>query len=349
MPQHFCTYFDWRYLARGLVLYRSLAQHCENFTLRVFCMDGRTKAALDRLNLPHLIAIQLAELEAHDPALLAVKGTRTPVEYYWTATPAICLYSLERETGLEHIVYLDADLKFYADPAPLFDELGDGSILLMPHLPASEFGEGPDRACGRFNVAFEVFRRDENGLSALHWWHDRCIEWCYERHQAGRYGDQKYLDDWPERFAGVQVSRHPGAGVAAWNVGDRRLEPQNGRLLVDGRPLIFHHFSSLELHPADPIARWIAGRSAAYRLTPAPAPLVWTTGWRVSERELDLLWDPYVADLGRALGELQQVTDAGVLRPPSLRLRRAAFQVARRRLPRRLRAAYWRARWALGG
>ncbi len=76
------------------------------------------------IDTPNLEAISLSELEAHDRELLEVKPTRGPVDYLLTATPSICLYSLEREPSLEAITYLDADLMFFRDPAPLFEELG---------------------------------------------------------------------------------------------------------------------------------------------------------------------------------------------------------------------------------
>src|SRR5437762_9792470 len=97
MPRAYCTLFDSNYLPRGLALYESLRRHEPGATLRAFCMDGQAKTVLDRLALPGLVAISLAELEAFDPELPAVKHDRTPVEYCWTATPSVALHSLARE------------------------------------------------------------------------------------------------------------------------------------------------------------------------------------------------------------------------------------------------------------
>src|SRR5262249_5291447 len=167
--------------------------------------------------------IGLDDLEEHDPGLLDVKPSRSRTEYYWTATPAVCSYALKTEPGLESITYLDADLMFFADPAPAFEELADGSILIVPHryAPEHRIWEEP---CGIYNVQFVTFRRDANGLAALDWWRERCLEWCYNRYEDGRFGDQKYLDDWPTRFGGVRVLEHLGGGLAPWNVGQYRLE-----------------------------------------------------------------------------------------------------------------------------
>jgi hypothetical protein len=129
-------------------------------------------------------------------------------------------------------------------------------------------------------------------------------------------------------------------------VSGHALSVHDGRIEVDGEPLIFHHFQSLELHRATPTARRFAKRSRAYRHTDGPVPLVWTTGWRLNEQQLKVLWDPYVARLSAAYGALRGVgsfsDDLSPLRPP-----RTVFHVLRRRLPRRLRDLYWRSRSAI--
>jgi len=84
----FCTLLDLRYLARGLVLYRSLRTLHHEARVRVFCMDREAKWALDELALPGLVATGLEELEEYAPELRSVKKTRSWLEYLWTATPA---------------------------------------------------------------------------------------------------------------------------------------------------------------------------------------------------------------------------------------------------------------------
>ncbi len=305
-----CTLLDLHYLARGLVLYRSLRAFDSQARLRVFCMDREAKQALDELDLPGLVATSLEELEDYAPELRSVKTSRSRVEYLWTATPATCLFTLARSTEAHAVVRLDSDVEFYADPALLLDELGDGSVLLTPHRTAPEFRDLGDRGeewGGTFNVQCEVFRRDESGMAALRWWHERCVEWCYDRFEPGRYGDQKYLDEFPSRFAGVRMNEHLGAGLAPWNIAGHRLERSGDSFTVDGKPLLFHHFQSLELHTATRAARTIAARSRRYRLTDGRFPLVWTTGWRLTDHQLDMLWEPYVARIGQTLAELRKV------------------------------------------
>jgi SAM-dependent methyltransferase len=342
MQNEFCTLFDVNYLPRGLVLYRSLERHCPDFRLRVFCMDRHTKEVLDRLSLPRLTAIGLEELEAHDAELLAVKPTRTQVEYCWTATPAVCTYALETEPDLEAITYLDADLMFFRDPEPIWQEFGNDSVLIVPHRYAPQW-QPHEETSGTYNVEFMTFRRDERGLGALHWWRDRCLEWCYFRVEDGKMGDQKYLDDWPDRFAGVHVLEHPGGGLAPWNVERYDLARRNGSVLVDDRELVFYHYHSLRLYRGITKLRATGLLSDAFRYTRGPVPFVWTTNYPVEAVERQLVWDPYLHELGRALQEVRSKEhgfDAGFV---DVEGRELALDLARRtvlaRLPRVAAAA----------
>ncbi len=248
MTRYYCTYFDRHYLTRGLALISSLQrQESASFIIYVVCMDEMTRVVLNRLAIPQVRVIPLHELEYHDDQLSATKPTRTLVEYYWTLTPTVILYILKRFRAVEVLTYLDADLFFFSSPQPLFDELASGSILIHEHRfsPAQAHLAQHN---GRYNVGLLTFRRDAYGMAALQWWRARCIEWCFARYEAGKMGDQLYLNDWPNRFPGVVVLKNPGGGVGPWNH-DRyafRLS-ETGHVLIDDRPVIFYHFHSLKL------------------------------------------------------------------------------------------------------
>lgn len=341
----YCTLFDSNYLPRGLALYRSLERCCEDFVLWVVCMDEESRSHVNRLSLPRMRSIDIAEVERWDSGLRAVRATRSAVEYCWTATPAICRFVLDREPRVEALTYLDADLWFSSSPEPLFTELGDGSILLVPHRasPAQE------AYMGTYNVGWVTFRNDDQGRAALGWWRDRCLEWCYDRAEPGRYGDQKYLDDWPERFCGVRVSRNSAAGLAPWNHDRHRITAPAGEpVLVDGKPLIFYHHVGLRLHPGNGLSAVIARGTGAYQVNPAPVRLAWTVVGRHPSIALDLIWTPYVRRLAEALHELRAVGAKSTtgLRPMELH-RGAIAQVARQRLPRRVVTSYRRLPLAL--
>jgi hypothetical protein len=246
MHRYYCSYFDRNYLLKALALIASLNRHCSNeFTLYAVCLDEITRTILDRLALPNVVTIPLHKVEENDAQLLAAKKTRSCVEYYWTLTPSVMLWLLDRQPEIELITYLDADLYFYGDSEPIFEELGESSTLIHGH-------RFPDHLkhleiYGKYNVGLLCFRRDAEGLEVLKWWRERCNEWCYCTIDNGRYGDQLYLDDWTERFRKVHVLEHIGAGVAPWNHIQYRFRTDpDGRVRLDDREMIFYHFHSLD-------------------------------------------------------------------------------------------------------
>ncbi len=221
----------------------SLRAHNRRFTLWALCLDAESYDRLANLALPDVVPIRLGELEDADPELAAAKCNRSLVEYYFTCTPCLPLFLFERNRQINQLTYLDADLFFLADPSPIFDEVGSGSVGIIEH----RFPEALARLeqAGRYNVGWLTFRRDDAGLACLQWWRARCLEACSDLPSEGRYADQKYLDEWPARFDGVIVIQHRGANVAPWNIANYQLSGDEGRLTVDGEALLFFHFHGL--------------------------------------------------------------------------------------------------------
>jgi hypothetical protein len=314
VTRELCTLFDSNYLVKALAMHRSLMDSGADFHLTAFCFDDRAYELLERLDLDRVSAVALAELEAFDRELAGVKDDRTPTEYCWTATPALPRYVLGTRPEVDEVTYLDADLLFFADPEPLFAEMGDASVLITPHRYAPEYAHLIEN--GVYNVQFMVFRRDPRGTEALEWWHDRCIEWCYYRLEDGKLGDQKYLDDWPERFAGVHVLEHKGGGLAPWNATQYDVRRSGDRVLVDEDPLIFFHYHRVGVREKGR-HEW---RPPGFAVTPAVRRLV---------------YGPYMAALDDALGRIRAVDPgfrAGVEAPTPRRqvARTRAVEVASR-------------------
>jgi hypothetical protein len=250
-PIQYATYFDKHYLSRGLALYRSLLRHSPPFVLWVLCLDDEVERILIRLGLEHMVLVPIGELERADPALPAVKADRLPVEYYWTCGPAFLCYVFERNPHVRMLTYLDADLYFFSDPTPLYEELGDGSILIAESRRAPSYAD-VDPHLGKYNVGLIVFRATTSGLACVRRWRQQCLEWCFDRFEENRFGDQAYLNDWPERFDGVRILQHPGGGVGPSNVFGVPVDFQGGRVFVRRAPLVYYHFNALRR-----INRWI--------------------------------------------------------------------------------------------
>ena len=212
---HFCTLFDANYLARGLVTYESLMSTTEGEAhLYVFAFDDKCFDVLTAMQLPNLTVVSLSEFE--DPQLLAIKPTRSRGEYCWTCTSSTILYCIEK-FNLPHCTYIDADMCFYENPQVLINEKpADCSVIITEHRYTPAYDKS--KLSGKYCVQFMYFDNTEGGLKVLKWWRDRCLEWCFNRFEDGKFGDQKYLDDWTTRFKGVHVLQHLGGGLAPWNV-----------------------------------------------------------------------------------------------------------------------------------
>lgn len=244
---YFCTYFDINYMARGLAMYESLKNHCKTpFVLWVLCFDDESRTYLHELDEPNIRVISQAEFEQWDLELQAVKSTRSKVEYFWSCTASLPLFVLARYPDVDIISYLDADLFFFGDLKPVFDELGSGSVLIHEHRYAPEYADIRERS-GRFNVGLIMFRRDENGLACLQKWRSQCLEWCHSYYEDGKFGDQLYLDNWPDQFQGVVILQHIGAGAGPWNISQYHVSVTEDGISLDQQDLIFYHFHAFKI------------------------------------------------------------------------------------------------------
>jgi hypothetical protein len=272
--EHYVTLFDSLFLPQGLALHASMERHVGDYVLWVLCMDERAHEALLKLQLPRVRPIALADVETAE--LQRVKPTRTRGEYCWTITSFTPRFVFDREPGARRVTYLDADMWFRQDPRPIFEQLerSGKAVLITEHAYPPEFDQS--KTSGRFCVQFVTFER-ERGESVRRWWAERCIEWCYSRTEDGKFGDQMYLDDWPTRFGDLVHVLDP----AAWTQG-----PWNTTNFEASAARTFH-FHGLRLMRGDRVLL-----TETYPVFPATH---------------QLLYEPYLRDLGQATTLLQRV------------------------------------------
>ncbi len=251
--EHFVTLFDSRFLLLGLTLNASLQRVAPNSHLWIICIDELVEQQISKLGLSHISTIPLRSIETED--LLAVKTSRTVGEYCWTLTPFSPQAVFDRAPDVSRVTYLDSDLFFFSSPEIIFGEFESSQkhVLITEHAYAPKH----DRTAlsGRFCVQFMTFRRTLEGLKVLKWWQERCIEWCYDRNEDGKFGDQKYLDQWPILFANeVHILRQVEKTLAPWNV-DHFLSKYSVSLMP-----VFYHFQSFRI-VSDKLARLYVGVS----------------------------------------------------------------------------------------
>ncbi len=228
----------------GLALHDSLMSHAKPFHLWILCMDELLDRQLTELRLAHVSLIPLKEVETD--GLLRAREERSLAEYCWTLTPFIFQEVFKRSQEANRVTYVDADLFFFDDPRLLLAELDENKkdVLITDHAYAPEHNYA--KKYGRFAVQFVTFKRSDSALKVMKWWQDRCIEWCFDRVENGKFGDQKYLDVWPDLFAKeVQILKQVEKTLAPWNV--RHFLDQMGE---DEKP-VFYHFHGLRILDKD--------------------------------------------------------------------------------------------------
>lgn len=214
--EHYVTIFDSGFMPQGLALHHSLVKQAGSFTLWVICVDELAKQYLDQRALKGIKTIALKDVET--PDLLRVKGDRSRAEYCWTLTPFAPKIVFDRDLSISRVTYLDADLFLLKNPSPIFSEFekSNKSVLITDHAYDPDYDHSA--SSGQYCVQFMTFRCDESGERVRKWWQDRCIDWCFARSEDGKFGDQKYLDSWPEMFQDeVHVLNKLDAILAPWN------------------------------------------------------------------------------------------------------------------------------------
>ncbi len=289
MTRHFCSYSDSAYLPRLKALYASMVRHCGDFRLHVLAWDYGVRDWCRRED----IDCQRIDEDFLDryPALAIDKlpgPPRSRVEHMWTCGPQWIVDVMDK-TG-EPVAYVDADVMFHSFPEPVFAEIGDAPVGVVPHgfceaAPAPIPTIKSHSIFGKYNVGLIHFNDPRVALN----WATNCRTWCYAHLEHWPdascdplvlYGDQKYLDAWPERFNG-HVVRYPGACAGPWGVHARPLEVRDGKIHFGGEPLVAWHYSG-------------------YRELPDGHTVMTRPEYMLTNEQAEILYTPYIKALEEA-------------------------------------------------
>ena len=87
-------------------------------------------------------------------------------------------------------------------------------ILITKHNYSTKYDKS--NISGKFCVQFLIINR--KGYDIIKEWEILCNDWCYDRIEKDRYGDQKYLDHWPEKYKDrVYIVSDRNAFQGPWN------------------------------------------------------------------------------------------------------------------------------------
>ncbi|HEX7724155.1 MAG TPA: glycosyltransferase [Candidatus Paceibacterota bacterium] len=264
---HIASVFDTNYLARALVMYRSLIQYLPDARFHFLCLDTAAQKTIQKLDLANVIATDIAQM--NDPELMATRGSRTPVEFAMSAKPAWIakLISSDIIAPGDQLILVDVDIMFYEDPKPLLARLASHPISITPHrFPKSTEAVMSDKV-GIYNSGLIFFTKMGDAVRCAQEWRLQCIKWCSTTYEPGLYTDQRYLNDWHHKYTGIYDIPDKGVNAGTWNIATFSVQATHDRstsqtrFLINGDPLICYHFHGLKLYFSQ------SGKLLAYPIT----------------------------------------------------------------------------------
>lgn len=237
---NFCCISDYNFSYKVLTLNQSLSKVMDKYNLVIYCLDDKIFNYINNKKIKNVKLFKVKNIQ-NDQFKKTIYN-RSWVEYIWTATPIIIDHCLDHYHG--DCIYVDSDLYFYQNPLPHINLKSNFDILITPHNFSKKYEHLVKY--GKYCVQFIYFKSNLISKEILNEWLNKCIEWCYAKYENGKFGDQKYLEDWPLKYKSkVNVSSHKGY-LGPWNIDDYSVV--DGKIVYKNNEIvkpIFYHFHNL--------------------------------------------------------------------------------------------------------
>lgn len=286
---HIATSTDANYLPRALVFYRSLVKTGTKFVLHLFCHDDITYHIIKAFNYKNIAAYGTSDFETED--LIKAKGEKDRrYEYYWTCNPAFAKKMLSN-SAISKFALADCDMMFFQSPKVIFDELEGSDVIIQTNNFSFPFVKD-FVPVGYYCTSFQCFRNCKNAKNIVETWYNQTLEWCSSKFVDGKFGEQKYLDDWKLRYKYVREVANPGTNVAPWNVQKYDLTKKGSEVVIHNKwPLIYYHFHSFRM----------SFRDYKYIITGDR-----DNNYPIGKEVLKLVYKPYIIEMKKAIKELKK-------------------------------------------
>ena len=249
----FLTVSTVRYLPQALATLRSARETGEYANMHVFALDA-VPGYVEKVNLAFgrdAEWINVFGLENLDRAL---KSTLLRCFDYYNPIEMSCLakyvgvsHVFQNSRSADRCVFSDSDVLFLSDTNSAIDILGSKAMLLTPHQlgPSTDAAEHDYLLHGWINAGFFIANRDCAATKCiLSWLIHRISRRGFLAPELGLSCDQTWVSLLPGLFAEhVVVCQLAGYNVAYWNLSERRIEQVSEEFRVNGKPLVFFHFS----------------------------------------------------------------------------------------------------------
>ena len=247
---HFFTSITANYLPKARVLAKSVKRHNPDAVFHLVLSDKVPEEfRIDDEPFDSLILTK-------DLGIVDLRSWifRHSVVELCTAVKGPAFVRIFEVTNADKVVYLDPDIVVLHNLNDLSNILERAGVVLTPHQVVPDVTDDAiidNEICslkhGVYNIGFLAVKRNEEGLSFIHWWRDRLMKYCYDDIPNGLFTDQKWVDLAPAFFNDIFILRDKTYNVATWNLTHRDVRSYNdGTLTIDSSPVKFFHFSGFD-------------------------------------------------------------------------------------------------------
>ncbi len=243
-----CTVIAHNYLAFARVMIQSIKQQHPDMLCAVLIVDHEIYPHISLEDEPFVL---VTPPQLNIPHWQHFSMKYDVLELCTDLKPFLMAYLFEHYQA-EKVIYLDADIRVYSSLQPLLDILDTHTAVLTPHIltPYNDSAWPTDLMylrVGTFNLGFFALARRGDWQRLLAWWQEKLYTQGLFAVEQGMFVDQHWADLFPSLFEGVHILRHSQYNVAYWNVGTRDITQQGKQYHIDGKPLVFFHFSGIIL------------------------------------------------------------------------------------------------------
>ncbi len=260
MAQKFAfTICSINYLAQARILMESLNKFNPEYEFIIGLCDKIEGSGVDVSKLKGLNL-----LEVHS---IGIDGFSDMCERYditelnTAIKPFFIDFFLNSKPEIESVIYFDPDIEIFDKLTGIEEGLLDHNIVLTPHFYTPIFDnfqltEQKMFVNGIYNLGFLAVSRSKVTSDFLFWWKSKLKTECYMDIENGMFVDQLYCNMVPLYFNNVKIDKYPGYNISYWNLHERKLTLENGKYFSNGKPLVFYHYSGIDVKDKMNISRW---------------------------------------------------------------------------------------------
>ena len=216
--QNYFTVLNKYFIPQLILLNQSMRKNIKNFNLFIIAIDLETINELKKIKF-YNSQIVLFDHISKDKDYINIKKERSIAEFCSTVTPYIFNQILNKHQNLKYLIYIDTDMFFFKNPEKKINDflLSNKSAYLTKHNFDNN-SKHLEKNNGTFCVQFNIFKNNKMGKLIIKDWTEKCKEWCFYKSKNGKFGDQKYLEAWKDRYINqLYIEKDINFIGAPWN------------------------------------------------------------------------------------------------------------------------------------